>query len=296
MELKEFGEANAIAFTKNLLEYYFQGDNKAVINLYTSKDPESARDNVGWYLCEDKVHKLNYNIENILCARFGMQRGEIDLAGFYAFLTLCVGHEYRHYLQGTCIYDGNTMENFDQVDSFNSEIMMCIRQFYDAYYLMNKGYVKYELDADRFAIIEGVKYLKDNYPNIDAEKSMVDAVNFYAGCQYRGGAVLPTLPLGCDTYEQIVTAIADKIRVNKRLSLEESLFVYNPACYLNHEKYGYDEEKIINQGFVDEYNKLSNGNQKDLLLIKNLLLASSKPYDAIKTYPQLSKKYKSQSL
>jgi len=105
MVLKELSEKNLVEFTSNLLDYFKVIDNRLVINQYTSKDPESARDNVGWYRFDEGRHTVNLNIVNMLCAQFGIARGELDLESFYAFVTLCTGHEFRHFLQGTCIYD-----------------------------------------------------------------------------------------------------------------------------------------------------------------------------------------------
>ena len=295
MVLKDLSEKNLVEFTSNLLDYYKVIDNRLVINQYTSKDPESARDNVGWYRFDEGQHTVNLNIVNMLCAQFGIARGELDLESFYAFVTLCTGHEFRHFLQGTCIYDEKPIDGFDLKDSFNAEVMMYIRQFYDAYYLMNKGYLKYEVDADRFGVIEGVKFLKENFPNMDAKKSMTDAVNFYDNIQKRG-VVLPTLPLGCKTYEEIVTAIAEKLRVNKRVPLDESLFVYNTAFYQNHHNFGYDEEKAITEEVVREYNSLKDGSKQDLLIAKRILQSLEKPMGTVEHFPHLCKKYKSQSL
>lgn len=295
MELKELSEKNLVEFTSNLLDYFKVIDNRLVINQYTSKDLESARDNVGWYRFDVGQHTVNLNIVNMLCAQFGIARGELDLESFYAFVTLCTGHEFRHFLQGTCIYDEKPIDGFDLNDSFNAEVMMFIRQFYDAYYLMNKGYLKYELDADRFGVTEGVKFLKSNFPNINAEEKMTDAVNFYANIQNRG-VVLPTLPLGCKTYDEIVTAIAKKLRVNKRVPLDESLFVYNTAFYQNHHNFGYDEEKAITEDLVREYMSLNDGSKQDLLIAKRILETLEKPMETVEHFPQLCKRYKNQSL
>ena len=295
MVLKELSENNLVEFTLNLLNYYSRIDNRLIINQYTSKDPESTRDNVGWYRFDEGQHTVNLNIVNMLCAQFGIERGELDLESFYAFVTLCTGHEYRHFLQGTCIHDEKPIDGFDLNDAFNAEVMMFIRQFYDAYYLMNKGYLKYEVDADRFGIVEGVKFLKDNYSFMDVEKSMTDAVNFYANIQKKG-VVLPTLPLGCKTYDEIVTNIAEKLRVNKRVPLEESLFVYNTAFYQNHHNFGYDEEKAITEEFVKHYNSLKDGGKQDLLVAKRILESLEKTEGTIEHFPNLYKKYKSQSL
>lgn len=290
MVLKELSEGNLIKFTSNMLEHYSSIDSRLVIKQYTSSDPESARDNVGWYRYDEGKHTVNLNIVNMLCAQFGIARGELDLESFYAFVALCTGHEFRHFLQGTCIYDEKSIDGFDLNDAFNAEVMMYIRQFYDAYYLMNKGYLKYEVDADRFGIVEGVKFLKDNYPNMDVEKAMTDAVNFYANIQNRG-VVLPTLPLGCKTYEEIVTAIAKKLRINKRVPLNESLFVYNTAFYQNYHTFGYDEEKAITEDVVRQYNALKDGNKQDLLIAKRILESLAAPMGTVEHFPHLCKRY-----
>ena len=75
MVLKELSEKNLVEFTSNLLDYFKVIDNRLVINQYTSKDPESARDNVGWYRFDEGQHTVNLNIVNMLCAQFGIARG-----------------------------------------------------------------------------------------------------------------------------------------------------------------------------------------------------------------------------
>lgn len=61
-------------------------------------------------------------------------------------------------MQGTVIYDDKTLEGFTKEDAIDAHLVMYIRYFFDAYYLLNKGNIKYEIDAEKFGVISGVKF------------------------------------------------------------------------------------------------------------------------------------------
>ena len=291
MYFKEVNEEQAINFVNELLNFYKKFDNGSDNTILTHKDIESHRNNVGWYQHVNNQHKIFINIPNILCAQYAIENGLLDYDGFYAFLTLCTGHEFRHFLQGRVIYEGQEIDGYTQNDVFNSELMLYIRYFFDAYYLLNKGNVKYELDAERFSIINGIKYLNENYSGINVEKSMLDAINFYANIQSRGGSI-STLPYGCKSINEVIQKLHDRIKNNERISeLDKTLFVYNPRFYQTHICFGLDKNKVITNELLREYYNEKIGSQRDLLVVKRIISLLKYPEESLEEFPQLKKRY-----
>lgn len=296
MYFQSVDEEKAVHFTKELLDSYKKIDDGVQDTILTHRDEESQRNNVGWYQHIDDQHKIFMNIPNILCARFGIQNGAIDYDGFYAFLTLCTGHEFRHFLQGRVIYDGQEIDGYTQDDVFHSELMLFIRYFFDAYYLSNKGNIKYEVDAEKFSIINGIQYLKEYFPGIPAEKSMLDAVNFYAEIQTRGGGI-STLPLGCHTIEEAIQKLQENIQKNERIpEVDRTLFVYHPRFYQTHMRFGLDENQVLTRKFIEEYRREKDGSKRDLLVVNRILSLLEHPEKSLEEFPQLKKRYQNHTL
>ncbi len=296
MYFKKIDEDRAVDFTRRLLDHYKKEDNGCVDKILTYQDIESNRNNVGWYQHVDDEHRLFINVPNVLCAEGAVEQGIIDYDAFYAFLALCTGHEFRHFRQGRVIYEGQEIDGYTQEDVLNSELMLYIRYFFDAYYLLNKGNVKYELDAEKFAIVNGVAYLKHNFPSINAEKAMLDAVNFYANIQVRGG-VIPTLPLGCTSLEQVIQELQRRITLNERIKeLDQTLFVHNPRFYQTHELFGLNEDEVLNDELIQSYYNEASGSKRDLLVVKRILSLLKRPEESLGDFPKLSKTYKEKTL
>lgn len=291
MYFKKINEKMAVDFTDKLLDSYRKIDDRSINTILTHRDVEACRDNVGWYQHADTSHRIYINIPNILCAESAVERGKMDNDGFYAFLTLCVGHEFRHFLQGRVIYDGEEIDGYTQKDVLNAELMLYIRFFFDAYYLINKGYVKYEVDAEKFSVIKGIEYLKSEYPNMDAEKSMLDAVNFYADIQASGG-VASTLPLGCNSLDEVIKELENKINNNERVpNLDETLFVHHPRFYQNHASFGLDEDMVITTKLLRDYYNESSGSQRDLMVVKRIISLLERPEESLDEFPHLRLSY-----
>jgi len=296
MYFKIINEKNSIAFVDNLLGYFSSVDNRSINKILTSNDPESRRNNVGWYQYTDAQHKIFINVPNMLYLKHAVDRGEIDCKAYYAFLTLCVGHEFRHFLQGKCIFEGAEIDGYGQKDVVNAQLMLYIRYFFDAYYLLNKGYVKYEEDAEKFAIINGVEFLKSNFPDVDVEKAMVDAVRYYAQLQSRGG-ILSTLPECCNSLDEILLKIDNRIKDNLRINdLTQTLFVHNTRYYGNHGYFGLDGDKLLTNELIQEYSKTNNGSKQDLLVANAILSSLEKPIESLEEFPTLRKKYSANKL
>lgn len=289
-------EKQAVDFTKKLLDFYKTIDDGCCDTILTQRDIESKRNNVGWYQHVDNQHKLFINIPNILCAQFAVERGIIDYDGFYAFITLCTGHEFRHFLQGRVIFEGQEVDGYTQDDVFYSELMLYIRYFFDAYYLLNKGNVKYEVDAEKFSIINGIKYLKTNCPNMNAEKSMLDAINFYANIQTQGG-IISTLPLGCTSIDEVIQELQKRIKNNERIpELDRTLFVHNPIFYQTHDSFGLNGDCVITKELLQEYYDEKSGSQRDRMVVQRIISLLEYPEESLEEFPQLKKRYKEKSL
>lgn len=295
MYFKELNEKNALCFARDLLKHYKKIDNNSIDTIYNSNNVECRRNNTGWYRYENNEHRIFINIPNIMYAKYAIERGEIGKDEFYAFLALCVGHEYRHFLQGRCIYDGKEFDGYGQHDVFNSELMLYVRFFFDSYYLLNKGNVKYEIDAEIFSILNGVKYLEERIPNMNAKRAFVGAVNFYGNIQRPNRS--STLPWDCHSIDEIITDLSERIRYNRRNpNLVETLFVHNPNFYQVHERFGLDEDKVLTDELIDNYRIDTSGSSRDLLVVKKILSILDRPLESLADFPKLRKRYSEDKL
>lgn len=291
MYFKNVNEKESVSFVSDLLDYYSTFGSSSINTILTSKDVESRRNNVGWYQHVNDQHKIFINVANILYLKYAIDRGEINNDTYYAFITLCVGHEFRHFLQGKCIWDGIELDGYGQKDVLNAQLMLYVRYFFDAYYLLNKGYVKYEEDAEKFAVKSGIEYLKKTFPGMDADKAMIDAVRYYAKLQSAGG-IISTLPENCNSIEEILAKLDIRIKDNLRIKdLTKTLFVYNTNYYDNHSYFGLDEDKLLSKKLIDSYSKIKDGSEQDLLVVKAILSLLEKPDESLDEFPTLKKVY-----
>lgn len=289
--MKEINEKNSIEFAKNLLDYYSQIDNGSINTILTSNDDLSKRNNAGWYQYVDGKHKIFVNIPNILQLKGAVDKNLLSKEAYYALLSLCVSHEFRHFIQGRCIWEGLDLDSYGQNDVLNSQLMLYIRYFFDAYYLLNKGYFKCEEDAEKFAVINSYNFLNYYFPNIDVDSALIDAINFYSDIQSSNGGI-PTLPKNCKTIEEVIKTIEGRIKNNFRINnLRKSLFVYNPKFYVNHGYFGLDENKLLSDELVEKYSKLNDGNKQDMLVVKEILSSINKPVESMEDFPVLKKRY-----
>ena len=291
MAYRNVSEKESILIANELLEYLSEIDTGSINNIIKNGDKDSYRDNVGWYQHTEGKHIINVNIPNILCYNNFINRRLVDTDSYYAFLTLCINHEFRHFMQGRCIWEDKEIDGYGQKDVLNAQLMLYVRYFFDAYYLLNKGYVKYEEDAEKFAVKNSIKFLKEKFPNMNVEKAIVDAVRIYANLQSRGG-IISTLPCNCETIDQIISQIDERIEKNSRIKpLDDTLFVHNPAYYRNHIYFGLDEAKLLSSKLIDDYAELNDGSKQDLLVAKAILAQVQKPEESLDEFPTLKKHY-----
>lgn len=291
MSYKNVSEKESIRIANELLEYLSEFDNGSINNIIKSGDEDSYRNNVGWYQHIDGKHIININIPNILCYNSFIDHRLVDTDSYYAFLTLCINHEFRHFMQGRCIWEKKDIDGYGQKDVLNAQLMLYVRYFFDAYYLLNKGFVKYEEDAEKFAIMSSIKFLKLRFPNMNAEKAVVDAVRMYADLQSRGG-IISTLPCNCETIDQIISQIDERIEKNSRIKpLNKTLFVHNPRYYGNHNYFGLDENRLLSAELIDPYERIKDGSKLDLLVVKAILSQIKNAEESLDDFPALKKLY-----
>lgn len=125
---------------------------------------------------------------------------------------------------------------------------------------------------------------------------MLEAINFYAGIQSRGG-ITSTLPLGCNTIEEVIQELQSRIKNNERMpELNRTLFVSNPNFYQNHLSFGLEDEKVINKRLLQEYYDEKDGSKRDLLVVNRIITLLEHPEGSFEDFPQLKKRYKEKSL
>lgn len=283
-------EKKVCSFVNDYMDYLKQINDNFKLNIFTSDDEESRRDNAGWYQY-NKGHIININVYNLTCVAYFIEQGIIDIDTFFALITLCVGHEYRHFGQGTCIYDGKDIDGFTKDDAIAAHLMMYIRYFFDAYYLLNKGHIKYELDAEKFGVTEGVKFLSHYNSDMDPFESMKNAVNFYAEITSRGFGE-PTLPRNSRSYEEIIKKLDANLENNDRdNNLRKTLRVHLEKFYQNHIKYGLNEKLVITDELLEQYKECSNGFDKDLLVANRILELLVYPEESLEQFSHIKALY-----
>lgn len=267
------GERKLSLFALDLLEYYSDIDNHSKNIILTSRDNMSHKSSVGWYKYVGKEHFIYINIPKIksLCSNKDL----------YAYLTLCAGHEFRHFLQGRVIWD-KQISDYSIEEATQEQILLYISMFYDAYYYYNRQYLKYELGAFKFAIVNGMIYLKEKFPNMDVETSMLNAVKLYFKIDDINE---------CKSIDDVIATLDNRMEENIRINdLSKTLTVYNSKVYANHGYYGL-KDNLLNQELINNYNSLESGSDKDYLIFKTILSSLDKPVDSLKKYPMLKTKY-----
>lgn len=269
-------ERNTLLFIRDLISYLEEiDDTKLRINNLSKRDKLSSKKNFGWYKYVGREHNLTFNIPYIL-SYVNHLKDKMDTETYYAFLTLIVIHEYRHYMQGAAIYNNKQVDELSQDDILNTERILLIKFFYDAYYYLNKNDFKYELDALKYAIITGTKYLDEKYPNINASRAMLNALKIYEKEFATTDAV---------------TKIDEKMKSASRVDLNDSLIVVNPKIYGNHGYYGLEHDKLFTEDLISQYATEEDVLKKDKILYDAILSSCTKPYDVVTKYPALRKEY-----
>ena len=278
-------------FVNELMDYYSKIDDNNVTIIHKSGE-QKERNNAGWYHYLSGKHCIHINIDNILNLKKAVDMGNITNKDFYCFVSLIVGHEFRHFLQARYTKDGVFLDGYTNRDILCGELIIYIKMFFDRYYLLNKGFIKFEEDAEKFAIKGSLKFLKEYYPELDPEISIVRAVKYYAYLQYRAGMV-STVPSEFNSIDKILSEIDRRIEENSRIpDLSITLGVNNPLCYKVHNYYNLDCSKLFTREFLSKYSSLKDGTKQDLLVVSRILSLINYPSESLQSFSELQKIYK----
>lgn len=291
MKTNDITEEKVIFLIKKILNYNQKlADSPYRVKIITSQDELSKVNIVSWYRYVNGAHKLYFNVPKILSLALGVKRNLIDNNTFYTLVTLIVEHEYRHLQQGKVSLGEKNLRDYSEMDAYNMELMMYIRHFYDNYYLKNRAYVKYELDAEKFAVVNGVNFWRKASPKHDAEKLLVDAVNYLGLLQSKEQS--STLPTRKESLKEIIEDIDKRIMANLRIwELNETLTVSNPSCYRNQKLFGLHNEKVLSQELSDAYFEELRGCKQDELIVNRIIDSLDYPAKSLKSFPALQRKY-----
>lgn len=286
MRLKEINKRNVTNFVEELLDYYRTIDDNSINFIHTES---SLRDNAGWYHYHNGKHEIHINIPNIMYLKAAVQYNRLDVDSFYAFVALCVGHEFRHFLQARYTKDGMPLEGYNKLDILYDELIIYIKMFFDKYYLINKGFIKCEEDAERFAIRNTLAFFNHYSPNFDGEKSVVRALNYYARLQ-ENARIISTIPESCNSTAEFLTKIDERIKYNLRVPyLDATLRVQNPVCYQVQEYFGLDIDRLLSPKMIERYKILADGSKRDLLVVKRILALIKNPSESLESFPTIKR-------
>ncbi len=289
MTLRNINKKNVAAFIDELFDYYCLIDSNYEKVIYTKNSP---RNNAGWYHYYQGKHLININIPNIMTLTSLINNKSFNNIDFYTFVAFIVGHEYRHFLQTRYAKEGVYYEGCHESDILADELVIYIKMFFDQYYLLNKGFIRFEEDAEAFAIKNTLSFFKDNYSNIDSEKALINVLNYYARMQERAG-IISTIPLFFNGIDDVLNRIDERIKNSRRIpSLNATLDVKNPICYEVQKMFDLDKEKMLSKLMIARYESLDDGYMQDLLVAKKILSLISYPEKSLEAFPALKKIYK----
>ncbi len=288
--LERIDEEIVTAFVYDLLDYYQKFDDNS-INVVHGSDENIPRNNAGWYHYKDEMHYIHINVPNILNLKNAVDAGLLTTRDFYSFVSLIVGHEFRHFLQARFAMDGIPIEGYTKKDILLNELIIYIKMFFDRYYQLNKGFIKCEEDAEKFAVKNSLEFLSNYYPELEPEVSIVRAVNFYARLHTRAG-MISTVPGGSKSVDEILTRIEEHIKKNLRIpDLSKTLTVADPRHYEVHDYFGLNREAMMTPEFLRKYRSIFNGSKQDLLVVRRILNAINNPLESLESFPEMRKRF-----
>ncbi len=290
LDLKRIDEKAIIDFIYELLDYYHSLDGNS-INIVHESDEGISRNNAGWYQYKDGEHYIHINVPNILNLESAVHIGLLDIRDFYSFISLIVGHEFRHFLQARFIKDGVPIDGYSKKDILLNELIIYIKMFFDRYYLLNKGFIKCEEDAEKFAVKNSLDFLSRYHPELIPEKTIVRAICFYAYLHKRAGMV-STVPNGCKSVDEILLKIERHIKANLRIpDLTKTLGVNDPVHYEIHKYFNLHPEEIMTKEFLEEYRSTTSGSKQDLLVARKILEVIDRPFESLESFDEMRKRF-----
>lgn len=292
-------ESSIKNYLNDYMDYLKTRDNTVKTIFVGPEDEESERNAGAWYNREPETgdHRIFFNMPNLDCLLYYLANNEISIDQFFGILTLFVGHEYRHFEQGRCMWDGKCVDGFNLQDGLETQMVLYIRYFFDVYYSRNKGYLKCEEDAELFAIKNGIDFIKDKFPRINAEKAILDSANFIGSLNGEIAAIGGTLPYHSDSIDELVKELNRRIEENYRHPwLPATLRVSSLERLALQVKYGIDYEALMTDEFIYGYKDLKGGYNMDLYVVKRLLGIVNDKEKSLREFNILKDKYLAKKL
>lgn len=292
-------DSTVVNYLSDLIDYYKVRDNNFKTIFLSDEDKESSKSVSAWYNHEILTgeHTIFFNLCNFRSLFYCLSTGLIDINEFFGILTLIAGHEYRHFEQGRSMFDKKEVSGFTFQDGLETQTVLYIANFFDMYYLINKGNLKCEEDAELFAIKNGIEFMKNKIPDIDAKKAILGAAKFLANL-YKDSSFMSTMPDQSDSIDILIKKIELRIEKNDRQQfLPKAMRVVDPACFGFHEKYNLDYYKLMsNYDFLSEYAYTSDGAKRDMLVAKRILGLVNDPVDSLNEVNILKERYLAKKL
>lgn len=281
-------------YLSDYLDYLSVRDNNFKTIFVDETNLESTRNVAAWYNRHPDTgeHRIFLNMVNLSALFYYLSEGHISVDQFFAVLTLMAGNEYRHFEEGRCMWDGVSKEGFTEQDGLETQMVLYIKYFFDIYYRRNKGYLKFEEDAVLFSIKNGIEYIKNRFPNVDAEKAILDAVNFLGSLNGKIESVGATYPYHSESLEELIQELNSRIEKNYRHPwLPATLRASSIERLDLQAEYGIDYEAFMTDEFIYGYKDIGNGYNKDLYVVKKILDTVNDKEKSLKEFNILKVKY-----
>lgn len=257
-------------------------------------DPESSRNVGAWYNRhpDTEEHRIFLNLGNLDYLLYYLLNGQIDVDEFFGIMTLLAGHEYRHFEQGRCMWDGKEINGFTTQDGFETQLILYIRYFFDVYYIRNKAYLKCEEDAELFSIKNGIEFIKDKFPNVDAEESILKSANFIGALPGKEQSYKSTMPYHSDSIDDLIKELNRRIDENYRHPwLPATLRASSDVRLDLQREYGIDWHSLMSDEFIYGYKDIEGGYNKDLYVVKKILDTVNDKEKSLREFNILKGKY-----
>ena len=179
-------------------------------------------------------------------------------------------HEYRH-LEQTEKYKYNP--DFSK-DSVNIARMNAIQtKGLSNYYFENYRNDPKELDATKYGFEEAIKYVKDEYPEIDAEKGITEYVHSYIDEDKNDEYGFHMFDEEkSDTVKEILEQLQERIDNPKRVNLQKVCSGFIEDVKL---------KAILTDEFIETYENCNNTEEKDNLIFEEI----------VKLHPEIISEY-----
>lgn len=281
-------------YLSDYLDYLSVRDNNFKRIFIENGDSEGLRNAGAWYNRHPDTgeHRIFLNLSNLDYLLYYLSENEIGADEFFGILTLMAGNEYRHFEEGRSMWDGVPKEGFTLQDGLETQMVLYIRYFFDVYYKRNKGYLPFEENAVLFSIKNGIDFIKEKFPNVDAEKAILDSVNFLGSLHGEIAADGNTYPYHSDSIDDLIKELNRRIDENYRHPwLPATLRASSEARLALQREYGIDWRSFMSDEFIYGYKDIEGGYNKDLYVVKKILDTVNDKEKSLREFNILKGKY-----